>query len=355
MPKPIMLSTLTAMMILQAPLTGLASAQTDAEKAVIEGQIISLSELQKYGHQYAADFISAYHYDTATYQQAYQSGVADCRNHLPYRPPQSRLGQIGYQRGWQHMQGTVNQAQQANNQSNNPSTSDHSEPDLAATEHYSRQEPTLSQSQFINHLAKLAQRLGKQDDLYPSVIIAQAALESNWGCSELSRAPYHNLFGVKANGRGDTILAPTSEYFEGNHQQVKDRFRVYDSDWAALLDYGETLADPLYHDVHRSACSHYRQATRALLGKYATDPEYDRKLNRLIDQYDLTKYDQPLRESAHAKSQPLATEFRDSPERDISHQSAARPKHHYPTPIISVMGGAGTAGLFQLVRRFFFK
>ncbi|MFR0771236.1 MAG: glucosaminidase domain-containing protein [Limosilactobacillus pontis] len=32
--------------------------------------------------------------------------------------------------------------------------------------------------------------MGTEYDLYPSVIIAQAALESNWGTSRLGRAPF---------------------------------------------------------------------------------------------------------------------------------------------------------------------
>lgn len=355
MSRPIMLGTLAALMVLQTPLTALASASTDAERAIIEGRTISYEQLRSYGQQYANDFINAYHYGTTTYRQAYQVGANDSRCHRLYQPPQNRVGQIGYQRGWQQAQSIQDHLEEPAKPAPPVAAGEGQPANQIDDQRYPIHAPAPDQARFINRISKLAQRLGKQYDLYPSIIIAQAALESNWGSSELSRSPYHNLFGVKDNGRGDTIMAPTSEYFAGHQQQIKDRFRTYDSDWASLLDYGETLQDPLYRDAHRSACSHYRQATQALLGKYATDPEYDRKLNRLIDQYQLTRYDRPLRESDHGKAHhPVHVSFHDQVD-PAGHQAPPHTNHHYPTPIVSVMGGAGTAGLFQLVRRFLFK
>lgn len=353
MSRPIMLGTFVALMVLQTPLAALASASTDAENAVIEDRTISYEQLRSYGPQYVTDFINAYHYGTITYRQGYQAGTNDYFHHRLYQPPQNHVGQVGYQRGWQRAQNVQTHSaaslrQEASTPSNEKRPTNHID-----DQQYPVNAPAPNQAHFINRIAKLAQRLGKQYDLYPSVIIAQAALESNWGSSDLSRSPYHNLFGVKDNGRGDTIMAPTIEYFAGHQHQVKDRFRTYDSDWASLLDYGETLQNSLYHNVHRSVCSHYRQATYALLGKYATDPEYDRKLNRLIDQYQLTKYDQPLRKSA--VHHPVRATYHDVTDSASNHHSSSHTSHHYPTPIVSVMGGAGTAGLFQLVRRFLFK
>lgn len=41
-----------------------------------------------------------------------------------------------------------------------------------------------------------------ENDLYASVMLAQAALESGCGSSSLSLAPHCNLFGVKGTYKG---------------------------------------------------------------------------------------------------------------------------------------------------------
>ncbi|KRL95200.1 glycoside hydrolase family 73 protein [Limosilactobacillus equigenerosi] len=67
------------------------------------------------------------------------------------------------------------------------------------------------QQRFINHLKGPAQQIGRRYDLYPSVLIAQAALESNWGASDLA-AHYHNYFGIKGTYQGHGVQLPTLEF-----------------------------------------------------------------------------------------------------------------------------------------------
>ena len=163
---------------------------------------------------------------------------------------------------------------------------------------YQPQQPSAIQAKFINRIAPAAQQIGREYDLYPSIIIAQAALESDWGCSTLGKAPNNNLFGVKGYFARQTVAQPTTEYDEQGHKfQVVSNFRQYASEYEALRDYAQTLEAPLYQGVHRQNTKNYREATRALRGRYATDPEYDRKLNQLIDTYQLTKYDDQVNTS----------------------------------------------------------
>ena len=49
---------------------------------------------------------------------------------------------------------------------------------------------------FIKKVGPIAQAVDKSYDLLPSITIAQACLESNYGQSDLSQK-YNNLFGVK--------------------------------------------------------------------------------------------------------------------------------------------------------------
>ena len=68
-------------------------------------------------------------------------------------------------------------------------------------------------------------------------------------------------------------------------------------DYAKLLKNGLDSNKDFYHGVWKTEAKSYKEATRFLTGKYATDKDYHKKLNALIKTYDLTYYDkekQPL-------------------------------------------------------------
>ena len=54
-----------------------------------------------------------------------------------------------------------------------------------------------SVEEFIGTIAEIARKQGSDNDLYASVIIAQAVLESEHGQSGLGSDPNNNLFGMK--------------------------------------------------------------------------------------------------------------------------------------------------------------
>ena len=220
---------------------------------------------------------------------------------------------------------------------------------------YPQIQADASQAAFIKRLAPLALAAGRAHDLYPSVLLAQAALESNWGRSSLSRL-HHNLFGIKAGPGLPAISMPTQEEVHGQLQKKQALFRTYPNWQAAVDDYAAVLSQPLYAGVHRRHCPTYRDATRALAGKYATDSHYDRKLNALIQSYGLEQYDQlptaPARPAAG--HHPVARHHQPSPVRS-SHQEAARPVDRQEAAWAwPVLGGCGSVGLWQLIRRRWF-
>ena len=154
---------------------------------------------------------------------------------------------------------------------------------------------------FINEIGPLAQKLAAENDLYASVMMAQAILESGWGNSLLANKPFHNLFGVKGSYNGDSILIKTFEYTNGGSRyDVLSNFRKYPSYMESLKDYVYVLTgddDPsswnykFYLGVRKSRTSNYREATNYLTGRYATSPAYANSLNSLIENYNLTKFD----------------------------------------------------------------
>ncbi|KRN27276.1 N-acetylmuramidase [Lactobacillus selangorensis] len=163
----------------------------------------------------------------------------------------------------------------------------------------SRQESESVQAQrqqFIRNLAPYAQELQKTYHILPSITLAQAALESNWGQSSLA-SRYHNLFGVKSEDPANSQVLTTREYVNGEWQEVHARFRVYANDDASLLAHAQLLANGTdwnpqqYSDVLQA--TNYRTAAQALSDDgYATDPSYAEKLINVIETYHLSQYDQ---------------------------------------------------------------
>lgn len=151
---------------------------------------------------------------------------------------------------------------------------------------------------FIQEIAPEARKVALSNDLYASVMIAQAILESGSGSSQLSSSPHYNLFGIKAYTEEDSVEFLTQEDDgTGNLYTISARFKSYESYEESFLDYAKLLREGLTHDadfysgVWRSNTSSYQDATRFLTGRYATDTSYYQKLDALIDVYDLEKFD----------------------------------------------------------------
>lgn len=163
---------------------------------------------------------------------------------------------------------------------------------------------TPAQQQFIESVGEDARVLAGDNDLYASVMIAQAILESNWGQSKLASPPNHNLFGIKGDYNGASVMIETSEFVNNKWIKVNAAFKKYPSYNESLLDNVHKLKTRsfspgvyYYAGAWKSNAPTYQDATAFLTGKYATDPQYNQKLNRLIESYDLTQYDQPSADS----------------------------------------------------------
>ena len=148
---------------------------------------------------------------------------------------------------------------------------------------------------FIKKIGPIAKQVDQSYDLLPSITIAQACLESNYGQSDLSQK-YNNLFGVKGTNPNTSAILTTKEYVKGKWINVKARFQIYDSYEASiraharLFQNGTSWNHKQYQ--HVLAAKDYRKQAKALVTDgYATDPNYADKLINLIEQYGLAKYD----------------------------------------------------------------
>ena len=158
---------------------------------------------------------------------------------------------------------------------------------------------TTSQTAFINTIAAYAAPIAQANDLYTSVMIAQAIVESGWGQSALAQAPNYNLFGIKGSYNGQTVYMNTKEFLNGQYVTKNEPFRQYPSYAESFQDNANVLKTTsfggsyYYTGAWKSNTTSYTDATAWLTGRYATAPNYATVLNRVIAQYNLTQYDSP--------------------------------------------------------------
>ncbi len=150
-----------------------------------------------------------------------------------------------------------------------------------------------SKTEFVETLTPHALEAQETYGTRPSLLIAQAALESNWGTSTLSKES-NNYFGIKGSEK-DTKYA-TKEFDNEEWTQIDAAFKHYDSladsinDYASLLKNGTSWDQDFYEAVF--AANDYKEAALAVQeAGYATDPTYADKLIRIIEQYQLYELD----------------------------------------------------------------
>ena len=151
---------------------------------------------------------------------------------------------------------------------------------------------------FIDMISADVVTIANEYNLYASVMLAQAALESNYGKSGLASAPNYNLFGIKGQYNGQSSSFATNEQTtDGTVFRTTASFRKYASyeeslkDYAVLLTGGTSGNSTYYQGVLKQHTMSYKQALQALEGRYATDTNYASKLQAIIDDYDLTRFD----------------------------------------------------------------
>jgi flagellum-specific peptidoglycan hydrolase FlgJ len=154
------------------------------------------------------------------------------------------------------------------------------------------------QESYVGVAGPIARAIHAAYDLPASVTVAQSILESNWGRSKLSTAEL-NYFGFKCatpTSPGPLALRcaryPTTECVPAPCHPVDAFFRSYASVDDSFRDYGRLLTTSSNYAAALPSRSDPDAFIRAVARKYATDPEYANKVIRLMDQYDLRRFDQ---------------------------------------------------------------
>lgn len=130
--------------------------------------------------------------------------------------------------------------------------------------------------------------------LFPSVKLAQAALESSWG----KYAAGNNLFGIKARGpkspywQGDYVESRTTEYKDGSYVPITSRFRKYASIADSIKDHNHFLqTNKIYANVFKAETPE-EQAKALQNAGYATGANYAKSLINIINTYNLKRFDE---------------------------------------------------------------
>ena len=149
---------------------------------------------------------------------------------------------------------------------------------------------SAERAQFIRNLWPQAEQAGRQLGVHPVGLIAQAALESNWGRSVpkgSDGSSSHNLFGVKAAGawHGSAVTASTQEFANGSASAVRAAFRAYASPAAGWQDYVALVGRNARYRAALNAGGDIGAYASALQrGGYATDPDYAHKVTAVARQ-----------------------------------------------------------------------
>jgi len=164
----------------------------------------------------------------------------------------------------------------------------------------------MTREEFLTSATRAALACSRASRFPPGITVAQAALESNWGQSRLSRDA-HNYFGIKAHGDHAHVAYSTLEDVNGRDVRVSAEFARYDSMEECFADRDRLIATaPCYAGAR--ACGGDPEAfARALAAHWATDPHYAGKLlavyhaNRL-DELDVRSPDHPIAGSTDSKT-----------------------------------------------------
>lgn len=142
---------------------------------------------------------------------------------------------------------------------------------------------------FVRSLWPHAQKTAAALGVPAKALVAQAALETNWG-KRLAGGDSHNLFGIKAGVQwlGDKVNAATHEFVDGVRVAQHAAFRAYGSAADAFADYARLLSGPRYAAARGTGEDTRRFAQALQHAGYATDPAYAAKIAAIANGPTLT-------------------------------------------------------------------
>ena len=154
----------------------------------------------------------------------------------------------------------------------------------------------MNKNEFIAKISPIAVQLRLEGSpIFPSVRIAQSALETGWKIP-----PWNNLGGIKVgSGKpnpwwdGSSVNKKTWEVINGQRVDTSANFRAYKSVYHFYKDQDLLFQLPRYERVRKSKTPE-QQADMLYECGYATDPQYAQKIKNIMNSYGLKKYDKEV-------------------------------------------------------------
>lgn len=167
---------------------------------------------------------------------------------------------------------------------------------------------------FIKKIGDAAVKHYRKYKILPSLTIAQAIVESGWGKSNLSSV-CHNYFGMKwSEGCGCDYKNYTTleQRANGTYYTVTAKFRKYKTISDGIEGYYKFLQYPRYKNLvgvtdYKKACDLIRR------DGWATALDYTKLLIAVIEQNNLTKYDNEAIKSCLKDVKKAAGKKQDKP------------------------------------------
>lgn len=139
----------------------------------------------------------------------------------------------------------------------------------------------MTEEAFYNKFAPLAKECEMAHGVPYLSALAQAAIESGWG----EHHPGNMYFGIKATSawKGKTQTLATTEVKNGVAVRVNATFRAYDTAADSFKDFGQFLRSNKRYSEAFKETDPYAFSKAVALAGYATDPNYYKKIHKVID------------------------------------------------------------------------
>ncbi|WP_394252492.1 flagellar assembly peptidoglycan hydrolase FlgJ [Vibrio profundi] len=151
-----------------------------------------------------------------------------------------------------------------------------------------------SPESFVSSMRPYAEKAAQALGVDPSLLIAQAALETGWGSKMVknSLGNSNNLFNIKADRswKGDKVATQTLEFHGKTAVKESASFRSYESFEDSFKDYVKFLNEnPRYETALQQNASSESFINGIHKAGYATDPNYADKVLRVKAKIDEMK------------------------------------------------------------------
>ena len=149
----------------------------------------------------------------------------------------------------------------------------------------------MTKIEFIAAVLLAAQESHASSGFPVGIAVAQAALESAWGKSELSQKA-NNYFGIKAHGDAGSITLATTEVVKGKTVKTQARFAAFPDMRSCFADRDRILRSLACYQDARANATNPEEFTRCLARHWATDPKYADKVLKIYRDNTFDRFDQ---------------------------------------------------------------